>query len=379
MSTLIAALLLAGCKGDALDYRNAQIVNGKVYAGDANTTFSGKVTNAPYGVVFNQQPGMDRMISVLEAGRGFGLYQTICDATVKDGELNGDVACKTPASDTVLLNASFDDAALSGEMKIYGTDGKIVIVSASFKHGQPDGKEEQVLPATQKTIRVVHWDEGKLDGESKAWDSKTGELAAEAHYSKGVLNGDFYSRTISTGQQPFIVKGVFHDGKFTGTKPTTYPNDQYIYDIRTDVQYVDDMIQNQNDIDRMNQFGRQVADCVHQAAYPMAQTKGRTYLTTDEETDLVRQCKAQASAHNASNNDSSILAAASGQDKKASAYLDSVNKNQNESRDEWPTEDNACTQKWQKNFVAKNGPDAIIRYDMAWEWVDNCRAGKQPS
>ncbi|KVC28529.1 hypothetical protein [Burkholderia pseudomultivorans] len=145
--------------------------------------------------------------------------------------------------DAVRLNASFDAAALSGDIKIYSTDGKIVIVSASFKQGQPDGKEEQVLPATQKTIRVVHWDSGTLDGESKAWDSQTGELTAEAHYSKGILNGDFYSRTIGAGQQPLIVKGIFHDGKFTGTKPTNYPNDQYIYNIRTDVHYVDDVVQ----------------------------------------------------------------------------------------------------------------------------------------
>ncbi|KVN53091.1 toxin-antitoxin system YwqK family antitoxin [Burkholderia anthina] len=373
------AITLSGCEGDVVDYRNTQIVNGKVYAGDANTPFSGKVTNVPYDVIFNQQPGMDRMISVLETGRGLDLYQTICNTTVKDGELNGDVVCKAPASDTVRLNASFDAAALSGDMKIYSTDGKIVIVTSSFKQGQPDGKEEQVLPASQKTIRVVHWDMGTLDGESKAWDPQTGELIAEAHYRKGVLNGDFYTSTISNGQQPLIVKGVFHDGKFTGTKPTTYPNDQYIYDIRTDVHYVDDVIQNQNDIDRMNQFGRQVADCVHQSAYPIAETKGRTYLTNDEKADLVRQCKAQASTgSNASNNASSILAAASGEDKNASAYLDSINKNQKENRDEWPSEDNACTQQWQKDFVAKNGPDAIIRYDMAWEWVDNCRAGKQP-
>ncbi|MBR8094707.1 hypothetical protein KDX09_35685 [Burkholderia cenocepacia] len=372
-------IILSGCNGDVLDYRNTQIVNGKVYAGDANTPFSGHVTNVPYGVIFNQQPGMDLMISVLDTGRGLGMDQTICDTTVKHGELNGDVTCKAPASDIVRLNASFGAAALSGDMKIYSTDGKIVIVSASFKQGQPDGKEEQVLPAPQKTIRVVHWNRGTLDGESKAWDPQTGELTSEAHYTKGVLNGDFYSRTISTGQQPFIVKGVFHDGKFTGTKPIPYPNDQYVYDIRTDVRYVDDVIQNQNDIDRMNQFGSQVADCVHQSAYPIEKTKGRTYLTNDEEADLVRQCKAQASTgRNVSNDTNSIPATASGEDKTASAYLDSVNKKLNENRDEWPTEDNACTQKWQKNFAAKNGPDAIIRYDMAWEWVDNCRAGKQP-
>jgi hypothetical protein len=111
----------------------------------------------------------------------------------------------------------------------------------------------------------------------------------------------------------------------------------------------------------------------------MAQTKGRTYLTTDEQKELVSQCKAQAGTiSNSSTDNSSILASASAGDGKASAYLDSINTNQKEDRNSWPTEDNACTQKWQKNFVAKNGPDAIIRYDMTWEWVDNCRAGKQP-
>ena len=44
-ATSLATVLLAGCKSDVLDYRNVQIVNGKVYAGDANTPFSGKVTN----------------------------------------------------------------------------------------------------------------------------------------------------------------------------------------------------------------------------------------------------------------------------------------------------------------------------------------------
>lgn len=45
---------------------------------------------------------MGQMISVLETGRGLGPHQTICDTTVKDGHLAGDVTCKTPRSDTAL-------------------------------------------------------------------------------------------------------------------------------------------------------------------------------------------------------------------------------------------------------------------------------------
>ncbi|WP_186156706.1 DUF4087 domain-containing protein [Burkholderia gladioli] len=320
--TIVASL--TACGNHILDYRNAQIVDGKIYAVDANEPFTGKATHVPYGVVFNSQGGMDRMLSTLETGRGLGLALTLCEVTLKDGALNGDASCTTDESDTVRLSTSFDDGALSGEMKIYSTDGKIVIVSAGFKHGQPDGQEEQILPATGKTIRSVHWDAGKLDGELKVWDPQTGELTTDANYSQGVLNGDYYNRTGRPGQEPFITKGTYENGKFTGTKTTPYPDDVYVYDIRTEVKYADDVVQNQDDIDRMNQFGHQVSDCVHQSTYPIAQAKGRTYLLEDEQKQLVAQCKARASGgNNASDNDNSISAAASGEDKAASAYLNS--------------------------------------------------------
>jgi hypothetical protein len=49
-----------------------------------------------------------------------------------------------------------------------------------------------------------------------------------------------------------------------------------------------------------------------------------------------------------------------------------------EDRTDWPKEDNACTQAWATAFRKESGADAVISYDVAWEWVDNCRAGKRP-
>lgn len=49
-------LFLTACgKGSILEYRNAQIVNGQVYAGNANTPFSGQLTNVPGHVVLASQ------------------------------------------------------------------------------------------------------------------------------------------------------------------------------------------------------------------------------------------------------------------------------------------------------------------------------------
>lgn len=45
---------------------------------------------------------------------------------------------------------------------------------------------------------------------------------------------------------------------------------------------------------------------------------------------------------------------------------------------DWPHENNACAQAWPSAFGKKSGTDAVISYDMAWEWVDNCRAGQRP-
>ncbi|MDR5835379.1 DUF4087 domain-containing protein [Caballeronia sp. LZ034LL] len=323
---------LAGCASHTLDYRNAQIVNGKIYAADANSPFSGKITNVPYGTAFNSQQGLDLMLSALQDGSRLVMYGTLCDVKVDAGQLDGDAVCRTARSDTVRLQASFDEAALAGDMTIYATDGKTILVSAHFKRGQPDGEVKQLLGSTGKTLRTVHWDEGKLDGETKIWDPKTGDLTYAANYRQGMLNGDFYSQSSRPDEEPLVTKGTYDNGKFTGTKPASFANDEYRYDIHVDAKYTYDVIQNQDDIDRMNRFGRQVVDCVHRTAYSVAKEHGRTYLTSDEEKQLVVQCKAHVTGTGEATKDngSSVLAAVADGSDAATAYLQSVNTDQNQ-------------------------------------------------
>ncbi|KVE37478.1 hypothetical protein [Burkholderia sp. TSV86] len=65
LSSLIAVTALGGCKGDVLDYRNAQLVNGKVYAGNANEPFFGKLTNVPADKLLGQQPGFSQISAAI--------------------------------------------------------------------------------------------------------------------------------------------------------------------------------------------------------------------------------------------------------------------------------------------------------------------------
>lgn len=368
---------LVGCASHTLDYRNAQIVNGKIYAADSNSPFSGKVTNIPYGTVFNSRQGLDLMLSALQDGSKLVMYGTLCDVKVDAGQLDGDAVCRTARSDAVRLQASFDEAALAGDMTMYATDGKTVLVSAHFKHGQPDGEVKQLLGSTGKTLRTVHWDEGKLDGETKIWDSQTGDLTYAANYRQGTLNGDFYSRSDRPGEEPLVTKGTYDNGKFTGTKPALFPNDEYKYDIRVDAKYTDDVIQNQDDIDRMNQFGQQVVDCVHRTAYSVANAHGRTYLASDEEKQLVTQCKGQVADAGEAKKDSSVLAAVAGDSDAATAYLKSVNTDQKGS----PVAASASTDGGNSGteapipIDARTAPVSQLAQEKRCGWVENSLPG----
>ncbi|KVG12476.1 hypothetical protein WJ25_06635 [Burkholderia thailandensis] len=179
----VAAITLSGCKGDVLDYRNAQIVNGKVYAGDANTPFSGKVTNVPASNILNNQQGYQRMMQnsayvVPEAYRdginSMMIHSLLCDARVSDGMLAGDVACKAAQSDTVRMKMSFSDAALTGPMQIFDSSGDRTVLDVSFSNGKPDGTEKIYYAPTKQLIGEFPWKHGWLDGTVKTYDGKTG-------------------------------------------------------------------------------------------------------------------------------------------------------------------------------------------------------------
>jgi hypothetical protein len=94
-----AATVLVGCGSKVLDFRNAEISNGKVYANGANTPFSGKVTNVPGGTVFGPQPGYAKLIATLNkvspdlSIADVGLT-ALCDAESSDGVLEGKMQCK---------------------------------------------------------------------------------------------------------------------------------------------------------------------------------------------------------------------------------------------------------------------------------------------
>lgn len=368
----VAAITLSGCKGDVLDYRNAQIVNGKVYAGDANTPFSGKVTNVPAPHILNNQQGYQRMMQnsayvVPEAYRdginSMMIHSLLCDARVSDGMLAGDVACKAAQSDTVRMKMSFSDAALTGPMQIFDSSGDRTVLDVSFSNGKPDGTEKIYYAPTKQLIGEFPWKHGWLDGTIKTYDGKTGNTLLEAHYENGAANGEMI-RYAPDGKR-VIYRASFANDKLDGAEDRFDPNtgelvSHDVWQMGIQVPTPEEAQATASTLAAIERT-KQVKACIRE----LRNTTPPDPMDVDGKQEMKWSAQCEQRFPSIGNN--------------AAASTSTASASVTEDRNSWPTEDNACTQKWQKNFEAKNGPDAIIRYDMAWEWVDNCRAGKQPS
>lgn len=237
----LAALVLAGCGQKTLDYRNAEINNGKIYAGNANEPFSGQVTNIPYGQIFSGTDGLGKpqraFLTAVKADDAIN-YQAVCDAHARDGLRDGKVICKLPDSDTTEVETSFKDGNLDGDFKLYDRDGSTVINSVSFVGGQPDGKQEIYSPRNHKLVHVAHWSNGVLNGEEEGFDENTGNRILHANWSNGQHDGE-YVEYAPDGKQ-VIHHVTFVQGKKDGAEELFYPdtgkprqNGQYVNGLLT--------------------------------------------------------------------------------------------------------------------------------------------------
>lgn len=348
-----SAILLNACGNRVLDYRNAEIVNGKVYAKGANSPFSGKVTNVPSNAIFMRQDGYQKLLG--QAGTlMIGLYGTslLCDAKVDDGVLDGDVACKRAGSSVLQMTAHFDQGAMTGDFAMYNQSGEKPIVEAGFKNGKLDGEVKAYAAETGKLVSRQSLKDGLNEGSFQQWDAKTGNLVLETNYRKGIQDGSYVK---SDADGNVLEKGTFSDGKFTGVQTMTVGG--LFYKEPVEQQTKDGVVQNQGEIDKATRTASDVSHCVERLRNEVYE-RTHNFPTKEELPPLIDQCKQR-------------LASAS----TGPSVLESMAA---EGRDGWPNESNACTERWSAAFKKENGEDALVNYQQAWEWVDNCRAGKEP-
>jgi antitoxin component YwqK of YwqJK toxin-antitoxin module len=196
--------MLSACGNRVLDYRNAQINNGKIYAGDSDTPFSGKLSNILSGAILDRQQGYSKSVEFSY------MASPVCDVHVKDGVLDGDAKCKAINTDTVVMEMTFRHGTLDGDFVVYDKTGENHLVEAAFKKGMPDGKVKTYSPTTYKLVHLTRWDNGTRSGDDETYDPNTGGLIFNAPYTDGKLDGEV--RKYSPDGKQLIHRNTYVDG-----------------------------------------------------------------------------------------------------------------------------------------------------------------------
>lgn len=225
-STFATVLALAGCGDNTLDFRNAEINNGKLYAGGANTPFSGKVTNVSTGTILGSQRGFGKLLNTVNHVRpattlvDMGMT-SLCDADASDGVLNGKTVCKTAQSNTVRIEANFSGGVLDGSFVVHDQTGSNTFVAQPYKDGEPNGKMKLYNPTTGKLAHTATWEAGVLNGEEEGFDETTGNRVLHATLANGKYQGEF-TRYAPDGKQ-IVYRANFVDGQLDGDEESFDP------------------------------------------------------------------------------------------------------------------------------------------------------------
>ncbi|MFL9867287.1 hypothetical protein PQR67_24185 [Paraburkholderia fungorum] len=230
----VAAALLAGCKGEVLDYRNAQMVNGKIYAGNANAPFSGKLTNVPDRALLIEQAGFQltgKLTSIALAdstpavernaqsflgasGAATLLSGALCDVQITDGLPDGKAVCKDPSSDVVRIESSFTHGALDGSFRLSGGQDNGTLMEVTFRNGQPDGTQKVYGWTEHKLVHTFPWNNGVASGTEEAFDASTGALVKRATFVDGKYEGEVVHYA-PDGKQ-VTLRATYANGKLNG-------------------------------------------------------------------------------------------------------------------------------------------------------------------
>ncbi|WCE10978.1 toxin-antitoxin system YwqK family antitoxin [Pseudomonas sp. JBR1] len=188
---MLASVLLASCSDKTLDFRNAEIANGLIYAKGTNDPLTGSLTNFPQsflrpthdlnGILTGLFGSLDRLKRQDESIR---LIQLVCNGETKSGQLNGETNCYEPGTKNLRYQAHYNAGQLDGDLTIWGKHQN-PLAKATFKNDRPDGTLQFYGPGTGKLILQTQSRNGMIDGLDQRWDEGTGQLIYQAKAVNG--------------------------------------------------------------------------------------------------------------------------------------------------------------------------------------------------
>lgn len=224
-AVLASAALLSGCGQSTLDFRNADISNGKIYKAGADSGFSGKVTNVPLLKIVSASPSgpFARIMELTRATLGMEAlektrihFSVVCDAPVDDGIVDGEVTCTNAPNPDKRYTLHYKDGQLHGALKIFdGRSDDHVIVAADLSDNALNGKLEIFSPKTYKVLRRSEWSKGVPEAED-GFDENTGEKTVFARYRNGKLHGKY--AVYAPDGKLAITEAFYVDGQLDGVE-----------------------------------------------------------------------------------------------------------------------------------------------------------------
>ncbi|VCN33738.1 toxin-antitoxin system YwqK family antitoxin [Burkholderia pseudomallei] len=361
VAVAIAAVLLAGCKREVLDYRNAQMVNGKVYDGSANEPFSGKLTNVPDRSLLIEQAGYQltaKLASIALAdsvpaternaqsflGRSGAetlLSGAACDVQIDGGLPDGPAVCKAPQSEVVRIETSFKHGTLDGSFKLFGGQSDGTLLEVTFSNGQPNGTENVYSWTDHKLIHSFPWNNGIAAGTEEAFDPNTGALVKRATFVDGKYEGEVVH--YSPDGKQIILKSTYTNGKLNGA----YKEWDAAGTLVADKTYADGV--------EVGADGSDVSACVSEWDDAYRAVPGRPAFPPAE---LEQQWETSCRAGKRPSTPPPKLPGST-----VSRELPAPS---------------SCVDAWTAAYRREKGDDALVTTDQLGEWQFSCNAGKLP-
>lgn len=208
-----------------LSFRNAQIYNGRIFAGNENEPFTGIVNDfpmtiapiEPVKILIKEVRGVTQDTSTHHfitrdswtAGsqRG-GLIA--CNGGFKDGYIHGQLFCFSLSDGLPILDANYYDGQLNGPVVVYSlkdAEGS-KLLEAEFVNHKVNGGLTAYGFNSSNTVFVSEWTDGVLDGMMRAFtDDENNYLTVEKELEYGEAAGVERRYDSATGE---LISSVYN-------------------------------------------------------------------------------------------------------------------------------------------------------------------------
>lgn len=203
----VLSLAVMGCSQEVLEFRNAEISNGKIYREGEDLPFSGRVENIPYTQLAprslttaihralggytsleNAHYGRDQRKDIREYPN---TNKLLCSASFEDGTPHGDVACASEGASGTQLEFAFTDDGNFDLTAYSSVRAGVPVIQAHFVGDRLHGDFEVLSSKSGDVLYTAPYEGGRINGTVIAHHAVTGVLVDETEMVNSAKHGEY--------------------------------------------------------------------------------------------------------------------------------------------------------------------------------------------